>query len=257
MPRKRIPSSDRRAAILAAARRVFAERGYEGAKTQHIATAAGVSDALIFRHFGSKQRLYRAVMQDLVREQDASFKANSLPSAGTESLLQAIWDYLESCVYSSERAAETNRILIANLASDGAYARFVFRRARRLVDQPVRRAFDTARATGDIGQAATDPLNGSLFVAHVGEIISLSRSSAAAVIPYRGGDAALVRDAFRFCVRGLGVVDEAIERFERTRRDAGSRTRRPTAAKPRRVRANRAAADAGPKRPAPAAASSS
>ena len=214
---------------------MFAEHGYEGAKTQQIATAAGVSDALVFRHFRSKQGLYRAVMRDLVREQDASFAETSLPRGGTDSLLQAVWDYLASCLHPSKHQAEGNRLVIANLASDGTYARFVFTRALRLMDRPMRHVFDAAQAAGDLGECLTDSLNGSLFVAHVGEIISLSRSSASKVIPYRGGDASLLRDAFRFCVRGMGVSDEAIRRFERARRGNGSLSRageRP----PRRVR---------------------
>ncbi len=231
MASKRISSTDRRAAILLAARRVFAERGYEGAKTQQIAAAAGVSDTLVFRHFKSKQGLYGEVVDSLVREQDASFKKTSLPEASTESLLQAIWEYLDDCVHSSARRAEGTRILIANIASDGAYARLMYKRANRLLDRPMHSALAAAKASGDVEASAVDPINGSHFIAHVGAIISVSRATGSAVVPYRGDDAALLRDAFRFCVRGLGVSDAAVQRFEKTRL-ASTQARRATA--PRR-----------------------
>jgi len=65
-------SPDTREAILAAARAGFAQRGYDGASTRSIATAAGVDAALIHHYFGSKQRLFVAAMElpfdpDMVR----------------------------------------------------------------------------------------------------------------------------------------------------------------------------------------------
>ncbi|WFG45645.1 TetR/AcrR family transcriptional regulator [Pseudonocardia alni] len=51
-----------RAALLAAAADVFAERGYDGASVDEIARAAGVSVGSIYSRFGSKQDLFRALM---------------------------------------------------------------------------------------------------------------------------------------------------------------------------------------------------
>ncbi|WP_162260333.1 TetR family transcriptional regulator [Nocardioides sp. Root190] len=47
-----------RAAIEAAARTLFAERGFEAASVRAIATEAGVDPALVIRHFGSKEALF-------------------------------------------------------------------------------------------------------------------------------------------------------------------------------------------------------
>jgi AcrR family transcriptional regulator len=45
--------------LLAAAARVYAEAGYHGATTRRIASAAGVNEITLFRHFGSKDALLR------------------------------------------------------------------------------------------------------------------------------------------------------------------------------------------------------
>jgi AcrR family transcriptional regulator len=45
--------------LLDAAARVYAETGYRGATTRRIATAAGVNEITLFRHFGSKDALIR------------------------------------------------------------------------------------------------------------------------------------------------------------------------------------------------------
>lgn len=47
-----------RAAIERSARTLFAERGYRGTSLREVAAAADVNEALIFRHFGSKQTLF-------------------------------------------------------------------------------------------------------------------------------------------------------------------------------------------------------
>lgn len=48
---------NRKELITQAALRAFAERGFEGTSTALIAKEAGVSEALIFKHFGSKEQL--------------------------------------------------------------------------------------------------------------------------------------------------------------------------------------------------------
>lgn len=54
---------DRRQAILLAAERLFADRGYHAVSMRDIATAAEVPVALVSYHYGSKQALYRAIFE--------------------------------------------------------------------------------------------------------------------------------------------------------------------------------------------------
>ena len=54
--------SDRRNQLLDAALEVFSRKGFEGTTTKEVAAAAGVTEAIIFRHFPSKQALYTAVL---------------------------------------------------------------------------------------------------------------------------------------------------------------------------------------------------
>lgn len=52
-----------RDAILAAARSAFAERGYDQSSVREIASAAGVDPALVHHYFGTKDRLFLAVLE--------------------------------------------------------------------------------------------------------------------------------------------------------------------------------------------------
>lgn len=58
----RMTAADRRQQIIRTAMQQFAQKGFKGTTTKEIATAAGVNEALIFRHFPSKQDLYSAII---------------------------------------------------------------------------------------------------------------------------------------------------------------------------------------------------
>jgi TetR/AcrR family transcriptional regulator len=61
---RRAAGARTRAAILAAAERVFARAGLAGARTDVIAAEAGVNKALLYYYFQSKEKLYQAVLED-------------------------------------------------------------------------------------------------------------------------------------------------------------------------------------------------
>ncbi|MEV4352699.1 TetR family transcriptional regulator [Actinoplanes sp. NPDC049596] len=62
-PRRRTRDPEaKQAAILAAARAVFAEHGFEKATIREIARRAGVTHGLVMLHFGSKERLFLAAV---------------------------------------------------------------------------------------------------------------------------------------------------------------------------------------------------
>ena len=58
----RLPASDRRRQLVETALDFFSRKGFGGTTTKEIAAAAGVTEAIIFRHFPSKQDLYNAVL---------------------------------------------------------------------------------------------------------------------------------------------------------------------------------------------------
>ncbi|HVF44265.1 MAG TPA: helix-turn-helix domain-containing protein [Pyrinomonadaceae bacterium] len=58
----RMAAVDRRLQIAQTAMRLFSERGFRGTTTKEIAQAAGVSEAIIFRHFATKEDLYSAII---------------------------------------------------------------------------------------------------------------------------------------------------------------------------------------------------
>jgi AcrR family transcriptional regulator len=62
-PRKRLTLEQRRSRILAAATRIFARKGYDGASMSGIAIAAGITKPVLYDHFASKDALFETLLR--------------------------------------------------------------------------------------------------------------------------------------------------------------------------------------------------
>ena len=82
----RMPADLRREQILQTAVNLFSQRGFKGTTTKEIAKAAGVSEAIIFRHFANKGELYGAIL-DYKSCRDGLHK---FPWEGNEVLQEAL-----------------------------------------------------------------------------------------------------------------------------------------------------------------------
>jgi AcrR family transcriptional regulator len=72
--RQLLPRQERQASILQAASRAFAHGGYAATSMDDVAAEAAVSRLIVYRHFASKEELYRAVLEqvrDRLREEFA------------------------------------------------------------------------------------------------------------------------------------------------------------------------------------------
>jgi AcrR family transcriptional regulator len=67
--RKRLSAPERRAKILVSAREVFLSAGFVGARTRVIAEKAGINEAVLYKHFSSKDELFGDAVLVPLREQ--------------------------------------------------------------------------------------------------------------------------------------------------------------------------------------------
>ena len=84
----------RREQILQTAVTLFSQRGFKGTTTKEIARAAGVSEAMVFRHFSTKSELYDAILGD-----KASHDGIRFPWEGNPVLHKAIEDQDDYAVF--------------------------------------------------------------------------------------------------------------------------------------------------------------
>src|SRR5882762_4442216 len=78
----RMRAEGRRNQIVAIAAELFSQKGFRGTTTKEIADHAGVSEAIIFRHFATKDDLYRAILDEKVNETTERMKENLNEAAG-------------------------------------------------------------------------------------------------------------------------------------------------------------------------------
>ncbi len=75
-----------RAALVAAARPLFAERGFAGVGTEEIARAAGVTRGALYHHFEGKRELFEAVYEQIEIELAERIASGALQANATSSL---------------------------------------------------------------------------------------------------------------------------------------------------------------------------
>lgn len=77
--RHRMSSEARREAIIDAAVKLFAEKGFRGTTTRELAAAVGVSEPVLYQHFQTKRDLYTAIIDRKSQEGGQRFEAKLGP----------------------------------------------------------------------------------------------------------------------------------------------------------------------------------
>ncbi len=72
---KRMKAAERRASIVAVAKVLFADKGYHGVSVDDLARRVGVSPAVLYQHFASKEALYEAVIDGLSASRETYIEA--------------------------------------------------------------------------------------------------------------------------------------------------------------------------------------
>jgi AcrR family transcriptional regulator len=86
---RRLPRGERREQIIAAATRAFARAGFAATNLDDIADEAGISRAILYRHFDSKTGLYQAVLDYACRRLTTATGAGEFTEASVDGLLRA------------------------------------------------------------------------------------------------------------------------------------------------------------------------
>ena len=145
-----------RAAILAAAERLFARRGYAATRLEDVAEAVGVKRAALFYHFRDKQALYDAVIEDafgaLVARLDEAF---SMPSSIAARIERAVEVWVDAIV---ARPALARLILRYAAEAEERPAQSLFPAAERLLRMGWS-LFEQGRASGEIQPLHDDPFH--------------------------------------------------------------------------------------------------
>lgn len=213
MANTRLDSDDRRRAIVDAAVPLFARKGFAGTTTRELAAAAGVSEALLFRHFPSKQSLYREILRLGCEGDPALEKLATLP-ASTETAVGMVRFMVRRFVLGDDcerRDLDLKmRLMLHSCLEDGDYARELFAAVAPRVVPLFTASLKAAEEAGNLVPLAANGANRFWFAHHVAAMMAFAFLPPEGFIPYEGGIEQLVEDASDFILRGIGMTEAAI-----------------------------------------------
>src|SRR5207248_2975380 len=215
----RLDSDERRQAIVDAAVPLFARKGFGGTTTRELAEAAGISEALLFRHFPSKELLYREILQQLGCQGDPALEQLASLPACTETLVGMVrfmvWRFVAGSEVDRADLDPRLRLVLHSCLEDGDYALELFEAVAARVAPFFAASLDAAMQAGDVipppaSRNSGWPTNQFWFGHHIAAMIAIAALPGRHCVPYVGDSETLVDEASRFILRGIGMSDAAI-----------------------------------------------
>jgi AcrR family transcriptional regulator len=210
-------AGDRKRAIVEAALPLFARQGYAETTTKDLALAAGVSQPLLYKHFPSKEALYREIHK-LCRkdiEPAAQKLAGLKPSAST--LVHLVYYFMRALVLGKPDGAigwdTRHRLILMSLLEDGAFVQTVYRSRFECYCSRMEACLDAAVAAGEAVETPLTQGNRARFAFHVGAWIAAVHLPPKPAINYRVSRDRLLDQCVWFVLRGMGLTDKALATY--------------------------------------------
>jgi AcrR family transcriptional regulator len=129
----RTSGHERRRLIVEAAATLFSRQGFNGTTTREVAKAAGVSEATVFKHFATKEELYRAIIEAKTQTQQLLEAVAPLVDAGDEAGLLSI--LAREMITRTLADPTLMRLLLFSALEGHALSDLFFRRRMQAVDE--------------------------------------------------------------------------------------------------------------------------
>jgi AcrR family transcriptional regulator len=213
----RLTAEARREAIVDAVRDVFAQKGFDGTTTRELAKAAGVSEALLYKHFPSKESLYAAMLEGCSKGPTFAEATRILELEASTSTLVVMVHFMISH-YVLGRPGDTyraalNSLLVRSLLGDGEFVRLMHRKLAAAWLKKFDACLHAATKAGEMHEA---PIRRNLcvwLVQHVAFSLMLHLQPKVPAIDYKVSKEELVSQATWFALLGIGVKQDAVRRY--------------------------------------------
>lgn len=216
----RLNAQERRQHIIEKAAHLVAENGERNVTTRLIAKESGISDALLYQHFPSKDELFREITDIL------QGKSLSLPDLFLESKpsSRTLMDYLYLSAYVSlhpslqKQGADLPRLLLESFLGDGALLRTHVNRRWGLIAETFRESLQAAKTAGDMFQNRGEDQADTTLVMEMAHQLIVTIHCFQYLPDKPLMTTALSPDQFvdrvvLFILRGLGFKEAAIKRL--------------------------------------------
>lgn len=214
---QKLSAEERRAAIVRAVRRVFAEKGFHATTTRELADAAGVSEALLFKHFPTKEALFTAMQTACCNEQDHGLYERLRGLEPSASTLVLLVHFLVSRMLGGHRKPDEEqiihqRLMLRSLAEDGEFARVLMQKLALNWIPKIQECLQAVEAERETSAESVRANLCGWFVNHLAAMIMFNLLPERPVVDYEVSRSDLVQETVRFTLLGMGLTETAIRR---------------------------------------------
>lgn len=214
MVQKRMSFTDRKQAILEAAIPLFAQHGFNNTTTKEIAQCAGVSEALLYKHFNSKTQLF-----DCIKEQcceGSQFMARRLydMELGGKSIIYAVSLLGYSMVYGFDGEKELKmirRLMMYSLLDTGDFVKKFNSHHFEIWFPRMIENMEEAIRLGQIDTSFKLNTDCFWFVHHVFASLGFYLLPQEKIMRYKSNEDEILEQSIIFCLRGLGLKNKFIK----------------------------------------------
>jgi TetR/AcrR family transcriptional regulator, transcriptional repressor of aconitase len=207
----RLSRDSRRQQILDSALPLFARHGFASTTTKSIADAAGISEALLFKHFPTKSAVYAAMLTDICEADPGLLRLRALPpSTGTLVVfVRGMVNWFITAGHSGQEPNEKLRLTLYSHLEDGEFAQILFDKIEHLIAPIFTDSLAMAIAAGDAKPSEASPRDLFWLAHHTLCMLAATQLPQVPALDYPPV-AQLEREACDFILRGIGLSDAAI-----------------------------------------------
>ncbi|MBM4253168.1 MAG: TetR/AcrR family transcriptional regulator [Deltaproteobacteria bacterium] len=220
--KRRVSSNERRQQLIEAALPLFAQVGFRGVTTRQLATTAGVSEALLYQHFPSKEELYSAVQDHCCQPREELKTVLSGLEPSTATLVELLYFQTKMVIDKAVMGGSGGnqifpRLMMHSVLEDGEFARLYLQRAVSRMAATMQRSVIAAKQAGDIpAEGVPDDLADEMrfwFCHHLLVTVLMYRLTPDPVVAYPVTEDQLQQQIVLFMLKGIGLTEAAIAKY--------------------------------------------
>jgi AcrR family transcriptional regulator len=217
-PSLRLSSEERRQAIVEAVKGVFAAKGFDGTTTRELADAAGVSEALLYKHFPSKESLYAAMLDACAKGAVFAEFRRILALEPSASTLVIMIHFVVARFVQGRRIGDTektilDRLAVRSLLEDGQFVRLAHKKFTHAWVAKFEQCLKAATKAGELQKTPVRRDLSAWFVHHIAFALMLHLHPKVPAVEYRVAKEMLIEQAVRFALHGVGLTERTIKRY--------------------------------------------
>src|SRR5438034_9466771 len=176
---QRLSAEQRRTAIVWAALPLFARKGFSNTTTRELAEAAGVSEALIYKHFPSKESLFAEIQNTGCKDKDLGLEKLAGAEPSTSTLVHIVYYLLRTIVMGKPGDTISwevkHRMILNSCLEDGEFTRVLYENRFSCCFNKVQACLEAAEKSGDVVSSPIGRENRVRFAHHLAAMIAINQ----------------------------------------------------------------------------------